>query len=155
MAYFFAYGDRMNTEKMQAGSPSARVVGPGRLDGYRLAFNVVSRSWGGGAANAVPDPRSSVWGVLWALDDGELDQLEPVNTGGVEADRALELDVVGPDGVVKAKTFAVDSSEAFVRPTDRYVDMLRATAEAHGLPDEALAELDRARLGQQGPAPRI
>ncbi len=56
MAYFFAYGDRMNTEKMQAGSPSARVVGPGRLDGYRLAFNVVSRSWGGGAANAVPDP---------------------------------------------------------------------------------------------------
>ncbi len=78
-----------------------------------------------------------------------------MNTGGVEADRALELDVVGPDGMVKAKTFAVDSSEAFVRPTDRYVDMLRATAEAHGLPDEALAELDRARLGQQGPAPTI
>ena len=155
MAYFFAYGDRMNTEKMQAGSPSARFVGPGRLDGYRLAFNVVSRSWGGGAANAVPDPRSSVWGILWAVDDAELEQLEPVNTGGEEADPALELDVEGPDGVVKAKTFAVDSSEAFVRPTDRYVDMLRATAEAHGLPDEALAELDRARLGQQGPAPTI
>ena len=46
----------MNTEKMQAGSPSARFVGAGRLDGYRLAFNVVSRSWGGGAANAVADP---------------------------------------------------------------------------------------------------
>ena len=110
----------------------------------------------GAAVRRTPSPtRSSVWGVLWALDDGELEQLEPVNTGGVEADRALELDVVGPDGVVKAKTFAVDSSESFVRPTDRYVDMLRATAEAHGLPDEALADLDRARLGQQGPAPRI
>jgi hypothetical protein len=155
MAYFFAYGDRMNTEKMQAGSPSARFVGPGRLDGYRLAFNVVSRSWGGGAANAVADPRSSLWGVLWALDDGELELLEPVNTGGAEADRALELNVEGPDGVVRARTFAVDSPEAFVRPTDRYVDMLRATAEAHGLPEEALSELDRARHGRSGPAPTI
>ncbi|HTG48270.1 MAG TPA: gamma-glutamylcyclotransferase family protein [Actinomycetota bacterium] len=155
MGYFFAYGDRMNAEKMQAGSPSARFAGPGRLDGFRLAFNVVSRSWGGGAANAVPDPRSSLWGVLWALDDVELTRLEPVNTGGADADRSFEVEVTGPDGVVKATTFWVDSPEAFVRPTDRYVDMLRATAEAHGLPQEALDELDRARAGQQGPAPAI
>ena len=63
MAFYFAYGDRMNAEKMTGSIPGARLVGPGRLDGYRLVFNVNSRAWGGGAANAVPDARSSVWGV--------------------------------------------------------------------------------------------
>jgi hypothetical protein len=145
----------MNTEKMLSGSPGARLVGPGRLEGYRLAFNVVSRSWGGGAANAVPDPRSSLWGVLWALDGTALDELQPVNTGFDEGDPALEVEVAGPEGVVKARTFAVHSAERFVRPTDRYVDMLRATAESHGLPVEALEAIDRARSGPQGPAPQI
>jgi len=65
------------------------------------------------------------------------------------------LEVNGPDGVVQARTFAVVSHATFVRPTERYIDMLRATAEAHGLPPEALSDLDRAVLGPQGPAPTI
>jgi len=36
MAFYFAYGDRMNAEKMTGSIPGARLVGPGRLDGYRL-----------------------------------------------------------------------------------------------------------------------
>src|SRR4029077_5202970 len=56
MAFYFAYGDRMNAEKMAGSIPGARLVGPGRLDGYRLAFNGNSRTWGGGAANARPPP---------------------------------------------------------------------------------------------------
>jgi len=156
MAFFFAYGDRMNEEKMIGEKPQARLVGPGRLDGYRLAFNVISRSWGGGAANAVSDPRSSLWGILWELDEAELEGLQPINRGGGPAeDRILDVDVQGPDGVVNARTFAVESNAFFVRPTDRYFDMLSATAVAHGMPDEAIAELDRAREAPQAPAPHI
>jgi len=156
MAFFFAYGDRMNEEKMIGEKPQARLVGPGRLDGYRLAFNVVSRGWGGGAANAVPDPRGSLWGILWELDEADLEGLQPVNRGGGPAeDRILNVQVEGPDGAVTARTFAVESSAGFVRPTDRYFDMLRATSVAHGMPDEALAALDRAREIPQAPAPHI
>jgi len=156
MAFFFAYGDRMNEEKMIGEKPNARLIGPGRLDGYRLAFNVISRGWGGGAANAVPDPRSSVWGILWELDEGDLQGLEPINRGGMPAeDRVLDVDVQGPDGVVLARTFAVESRESFVRPTDRYFDMLRATAVLQGLPEDALAAIDRAREAPQAPAPHI
>src|SRR5512143_1943765 len=71
MTYFFAYGDRMSTERMHAVVPEARVVGPAKVHGYRLAFNVSSRAWGGGAANAVPDAHGSMWGVLWDLGDGD------------------------------------------------------------------------------------
>jgi hypothetical protein len=155
MAFYFAYGDRMNAEKMAGSIPGARLVGPGRLDGYRLAFNVNSRAWGGGAANAVPDSRSSVWGVLWELRDDEMEHLEPINRGTPEQDRILEVDITGPEGVVRARTFAVESQETFVRPTERYFDMLRATAAAQGLPDEAIRSLDRARDNPQAPAPQI
>jgi hypothetical protein len=65
MPYFFTYGDRMSSERMAQFAPGATLVGAARLTGYRLAFNVASRAWGGGAANAVPDPRGSMWGVLY------------------------------------------------------------------------------------------
>jgi hypothetical protein len=156
MAFFFAYGDRMNEEKMIGEKPNARLVGPARLDGYRLAFNVISRAWGGGAANAVHDPRGSLWGILWELQDGDLQDLEPINRGGMPAeDRILDVEVHGPDGVVQARTFAVESHESFVRPTDRYFDMLRATAMNQGLPEDALAAIDQAREAPQAPAPHI
>jgi hypothetical protein len=156
MAFFFAYGDRMNEEKMIGEKPNARLVGPARLDGYRLAFNVISRGWGGGAANAVHDPRGSLWGILWELQDGDLEDLEPINRGGIQAeDRILDVEVDGPDGVVQARTFAVESHESFVRPTDRYFDMLRATAVIQGLPEDALAAIDQAREAPQAPAPHI
>ena len=47
------------------------------------------------------------------------------------------------------------SQETFVRPTERYFDMLCATAAAQGLPDEAIEALDRARDNPQAPAPQI
>jgi hypothetical protein len=156
MAFFFAYGDRMNEEKMIGETPNARLVGPGRIDGYRLAFNVMSRGWGGGAANAVPDPRGSIWGVLWELDEGDLEGLQPINRGGEpNEDRIFDADVHGPEGVVRARTFAVESRESFVRPTERYFDMLRATAVIQGLPEDALAAIDQAREAPQAPAPHI
>ncbi len=152
MAYFFAYGERMNAHKMQEDVPGARIVGPARLDGYRLAFNVTSRAWGGGGANAVPDPRGHLWGLLWEVDAGELASLDSFR--GDESSRlVLEVDVDGPEGVVAARTFAVDASERFVPPEDRYVAMLRAVAEDQGLPQEALAAIEEARLGPQGSAP--
>src|SRR5204862_7955481 len=120
MAFYFAYGDRMNAEKMSGSTPGARLVGAGRLDGYRLAFNVNSRAWGGGAANAVPDSRSSVWGVLWELGGDEMEHLEPINRGTPEQDRGLEVDITGAEGVGRARTFAVESQETFVAPTERY-----------------------------------
>jgi gamma-glutamylcyclotransferase len=156
VAFFFAYGDRMNEEKMIGEKPNARLVGPARLGGYRLAFNVISRAWGGGAANAVPDPRGNLWGILWELEEGDLEGLEPINRGGgPNEDRVLNVDVEGPDGTVTARTFAVESHEAFVRPTERYFDMLRATAVMQGLPEEAIEAMDRARETPAATAPQI
>jgi hypothetical protein len=154
VTYFFAYGDRMNAQKMRADAPGGRAVGPARLDGYRLAFNVASRSWGGGGANAVADPRGHLWGVLWDLDDEAFASIDSFR--GEEPSR-LVLDVIvdGPYGEVPARTYAVDSDERFIQPEDRYVDLLRAVASDQGLPADALDAIEDARSGPRGSAPSI
>jgi gamma-glutamylcyclotransferase len=154
VTYFFAYGERMNAEKMRADAPGAVAVGPARLDGYRLAFNVTSRSWGGGAANAVADPRGRLWGVLWDLDE---DAFRAIDSFRGDEPARLVLDVVvdGPEGPVTARTYAVDAQEGFVPPEDRYVGMLRAVAADQGLPQEALDAIEIARSGPRGSAPSI
>ena len=140
---------------MQGDTPGAVLLGPARLDGYRLVFNVQSRSWGGGAANAVPAIGGRLWGVLWEVGEAELEALNSFR-GDEEMQKVFEVEVEGPDGPVKATTFAVDSPERFVAPSDRYLAMLRAVVQQQGLPEEALSEIDAAATGgPSGPTPSI
>jgi AIG2-like family len=155
MAYFFAYGDRMNPEKMYGDTPGAKLIGPARVEGYRLEFNVQSRTWGGGAANAVADHGGTLHGVLWEVSDDDLARFDSFRGEDVGQHGVLDLEVDGPNGPVTARTFLVDSHAGYVRPADRYLQMLRAVAQAEGLPPEALAEIDRADRAPHGPAPSI
>ena len=154
MTYFFAYGDRMNTDRMAEFAPDARVVGPARLRGYRLLFNVRSRTWGGGAANAVIDPAGFLWGVLWDLGEADPTKLD-TSLDEDAPPQPLDVTVDGPDGPVAAQTMAIFSGERFVRPSERYVAMLRAQAEQQGLPQEAIDAIDEAAEGLYGQAPTI
>lgn len=155
MPHFFAYGARMNPTTMRTHTPEAVLIGPARLDGYRLAFNVPSRSWGGGAANAVPALGGHLWGILWEIGEDDLDALNSFR-GDEHMQHQLDVEVRGPDGPVKATTFAVDSPEQFVAPAERYLAMLRAVARDQGLPEEALAEIDAAATrGTRGQTPSI
>jgi hypothetical protein len=147
MAYYFAYGARMSSSHMLLTSPNATALGPAYLDGHRLVFNVLDRQFGGGAANAVPDPAARLWGVLWEVDDDELSGFdsfrgeEPSDTHGVI------VEVQGPTGPVSAKTMMLPVVEGFVAPADPYLRALHAGARAHGLPRQALDAIDRAERG--------
>jgi gamma-glutamylcyclotransferase (GGCT)/AIG2-like uncharacterized protein YtfP len=145
----------MNPKTMRTDTPAAVLIGPARLNGYRLAFNVPSRSWGGGAANAVPALGGHLWGILWEIGEGDLEALNSFR-GDEHMQHQLEVEVQGPDGQVKATTFAVDSPEQFVAPADRYLAMLRAVAREQGLPEEALVDIDAAaERGNRGQTPSI
>ncbi|MGZ8567064.1 MAG: gamma-glutamylcyclotransferase family protein [Actinomycetota bacterium] len=155
MPHFFAYGDRMSEEKMLSDLPGARLSGAAHVDGYRLAFNVMSRSWGGGAANAVFDPGSRLWGVLWEVGDDDFARLDSFRGPNDTPHRVVDVLAHGPDGPVQARTFVVDSDAGYIRPTDRYLQMLRSVVTQRDLPFEALDAIDRADQHPQGPAPTI
>ena len=144
MSLYFAYGSNMDPTHMARRSPGAEVVGPARLDGFRLAFSVYSTEWEGGAANLDLDEGSRVWGVLWEIPEEEIGGLDAFE-GHPTFFRREDVVVQGPEGSTIAWTYRVAHQErSYVRPTDEYVNRLISAIRQHGLPPEALDEVDRA-----------
>ena len=151
MALYFAYGSNMDPRVMQRAIPSAKVVGPGRLDGYRLEFNVYSDRWEGGAANLEADPDGRVWGVVWDMGDEDLDTLDTFS-GHPTYYRREDVEVETADGRRTCVTFRIAHQRGYVRPTNGYVARLRNAARMQGLPPEALDIIEAAAAP---PSPRI
>ena len=83
---YLAYGSNMDTARMMARCPGARLVGVARLRGYRL----VERLY----ADIEPAEGRSVRGVLWSVTEADLASLD--RHEGVEA------------GVYKRGVYAVE-----------------------------------------------
>jgi hypothetical protein len=144
MQLYFAYGSNMDARHMTDRVPEARTYGPGRLDGFRLAFSVYSTEWKGGAANLELDPEAHVWGLLWDVPEGEASGLDAFQ-GHPTFFRREDVIVNGPEGPVIAWTHRVaHQGGSFVRPTDAYLQTARAAIRVQGLPPEALDILDAA-----------
>ncbi len=54
---YFAYGSNLDQQQMRKRCPGARVLAPGVLRGYRIAFGNHSVKRGGAVATIVPYPR--------------------------------------------------------------------------------------------------
>ena len=152
MQLYFAYGANTDPRHMAERVPRARPLGPARLQGFRLQFNVYSTEWEGGAANIDPDEDAHVWGVLWELPEEELKGLDAYQ-GHPVFFRREDVAVDGPEGPAVAWTYRVaHQAGTYVRPTDSYVQHLRAAIRTMGLPPEALDILDEAA---RPPKPQI
>ena len=141
MSHYFAYGSNLSTRQMASRCPGAIALGPGRLDGFALAFTRPSRRWGGSAADILREPRSHVWGVVWCVTDDDLaalDRFEGVATGGY---RRFEVDVSLYRETVTAVTYAVVDPIPGGAPSGRYLHTILEGARQHGLPTDWIARL--------------
>jgi gamma-glutamylcyclotransferase (GGCT)/AIG2-like uncharacterized protein YtfP len=141
---YFAYGSNMDPDLIARRVPGAELVGPGRLDGFRLEFNVYSTEWEGGAANLELDENAHTWGVLWDVPDDQFGGLDAFQ-GHPTFFRREDVSVEGPEGSVIAWTYRVaHQAGSYVRPTDEYLQVLHSAIRVQGLPPEALDIVDRA-----------
>ncbi|MBI4245509.1 MAG: gamma-glutamylcyclotransferase [Planctomycetes bacterium] len=69
---YFAYGSNMDWNQMRDRCPSAKFIGVAKLPNHRLAFTRKSESRDCGVADAVVDQNSSVWGVVYEIDDRDI-----------------------------------------------------------------------------------
>jgi hypothetical protein len=105
---------------------------------------VYSTEWEGGAANLELDPNAHVWGLLWEVPDDEVGGLDAFR-GHPTFFRKEDVVVAGPRGSTIASTYRVaHQGGSYVRPTDAYLNKVRAAIRVHGLPPEALDILDTA-----------
>ncbi len=130
VGYYFAYGSNLDERQLAERCPSSRGLFRARLRHHRLDFTHFSSKWVGGAADVLPHSGADVWGVVYQLDDSELERLDR-HEGGY--DRVL-LEVESEDGrrhpVV---SYTVRDKHSF-RPTDIYLDKMLRWAEHWNLP---------------------
>jgi gamma-glutamylcyclotransferase (GGCT)/AIG2-like uncharacterized protein YtfP len=140
--YYFAYGSNMSARIMGEWCSEFRFLGVARLEGYRLAFNKPSQTWGGAAADVIAAAGQTVWGVLWEVDEAcgiALDDKESLG----EAYDYLECSVMLADGrVYRARSYTViHKRDPELRPSQAYKEVILEGAVEHGLPPDYIAWL--------------
>ena len=146
--WYFAFGANMHDgvfrERRGMRASEWRV---GRIDGYRLRFNLEGRPRGRTApANIEPCPGEEVWGVLYRItrrDLVRLDSREGVPGGAYRRTRlrAEDADMRPLD----AFAYVAQGKETDGNPSLRYLTLLREGARTHGLPAHWIDKLERVR----------
>ncbi len=144
--WYFAYGANMHDLVFR----DRRGMRPeewraGRVDGYRLRFNLDGRPKGRAApANISSDRREEVWGVLYRISRRDLVRLNA--SEGIPGRRYRPLALIAEDSrgnSLDAVTYIAGGNKADGRPSLRYITLLREGARAHGLPHHWIEFLDR------------
>ena len=150
--HWFIYGSSLDFDALRAWCaehgyvpPDVGRAEPARLPGWRLAFNVASKFWGGRVASLVEDAGSTVEGILVPM---------PASALGFVRHREGVLSGLYEERLVQAETFggARHEVKVFVAapsrvgpegpPAERYVETLRKGARERGLSPAWIAQLD-------------
>jgi gamma-glutamylcyclotransferase len=143
--WYFAYGANMDdrTFRIRRGiQPLDRGVG--RVEGYRLRFNLEGRPKGKAApANLYPDPEAEVWGVFYRITRRDLMRLDATEGVPGRGYRHAIVAVEANDGrPFDAVTYIAEGKPVDRKPSLRYITLLRDGARAHGLPGDYIRFLE-------------
>ena len=123
MKLYFAYGSNLNHERMQERCKDSKYIKNIFLEGYKLSFCAVSRSYG--VANIVKKSGSKVPGGLWEIsardekedsDEKELDVYEGYPT-------LYAKDFFNLNGE-KVMFYIMKRQNSFKPPLRQYVDII-------------------------------
>ena len=146
--HYFAYGSNLDDAQMRHRCPDHEVVGPAKLEGYRLLFQGNSDRWRGAVATVSPAVDRVVWGVLFLLSEDDLRALDEYEGYKGAANPSTlydreEVRVRTAVGVeVPALTYLM-RPHAEGKPSRLYLDTITNGAANHGLPREYVAQLSK------------
>ncbi len=135
--WYFAYGANMHEDTFRRRRGiEPREFRRGRLDGYRLRFNLEGRPKGRAApANLCPDPAAQVWGVVYRISRRDLMRLDLTEGVPGRGYRHTIVSVEADDGrLLDAVAYIAEGKDQDGKPSLRYLTLLREGAKAHGLP---------------------
>lgn len=155
---YFAFGSNLNPTQMAERCPGHKVVGMAELHDHKLAFPLTSPGWGGGVAGVQVAHGTSVFGVVYDLDEAQvaaLDRYEgfvgPGSQHNLYERERVWVDLVRADDGsfprrVRAEYYVPRVTNP-APPSRRYLDAILEGARFHRLPDEYVAVLARIATG--------
>lgn len=155
MELYFAYGSNLDIQQVRerCRNCDVRMVSIGYLPEHRLAFTQFYEPWGGGVADIVKSPNSSVWGILYELSIDALKLLDAYEGYPTDYDRT-EHSIMTPEGkAYSAWVYSVKRKDGdFIPPSKRYLDILKRTSKNSGFPVEYLLYLNQIKTVEESPA---
>ena len=153
--WYFAYGSNMQSATLRGrrGIHFHRAL-RGRARGWRLVLDKPGLiPTGSAVANIIPDATAEVWGVLYQIDEGDLGHLDL--TEGVLIGNYMRIEIAVVPSIVdpplSAFTLVSDRRNPGARPSTRYMGLLIAGAEEHGLPADYVEFLRRIPAQPESP----
>lgn len=137
--HYFAFGSNLHRARLQGRAPSARALGPARLEGFRLCADKRS-SDGSGKLNLARDAAASVWGVAFRIEPEDLAALAGFEPGYLQIGVSVQL---RGGGALAATTFLSEQRAVGLRLQPGYRELVIAGAREHALPAEWIELLER------------
>jgi gamma-glutamylcyclotransferase (GGCT)/AIG2-like uncharacterized protein YtfP len=122
MEMIFAYGCNVDPFQLRRHCPNARVVGTAVLRGHKLVFGGWTEEWGGPTASLQSEEGAICPGVVFRVEDKELEALDILGEGCDGAYKRVEFEVElksGESHVVQV--YVLKSSLANRTPSGKYV----------------------------------
>lgn len=152
---WFVYGSSLHRPSFEAWAtehgyrvPDLSSGVPARLEGHRLAFDVISRFWGGAVGTPTPSPGDAIEGLAVTMPPearGLVDHKEGAISGLFEP-FAVEVTPLGGGAPLRAVAYrAVASGRAprEIAPAPRWLEVVIEGARAAGLTDDWIRRLER------------
>lgn len=139
---YFAFGSNMLTHRLSARVGSARLIGPVRASGWRLAFHKRGAD-GSGKCDLCPShERDSVMGVLFELDETALRILDGFEGPGYQRE-PIRLSDAGTSIDALAYRAQTAYQDASLQPYGWYRQLVLAGLLEHGASSNEIAKIRR------------
>ncbi|MEL6272291.1 MAG: gamma-glutamylcyclotransferase family protein [Chloroflexota bacterium] len=132
----FVYGSLMHSDQMKKTCGDADSPGYGRVDGYRIAFNRLSRVWGGGVADLVPAEGMTVYGRVYSVEDACKVAMDIREQNGIVYIRVpITVTLPAEERTVEASTYKIIQPETYeIAPAEGYIYAITQGAREANLP---------------------
>lgn len=122
--------------------PSAKVIGPAAAEGFDLTFTKPSKD-GSGKASIVSASGTDVPGVVFEIDNAELESLDRAEGAGFGYERYSDFKVRVADGAeCEVTTYMATESRAELAPYDWYLALVVAGAKEHSFDQNYINTLE-------------
>ncbi|WP_413375568.1 gamma-glutamylcyclotransferase family protein [Alkalihalobacillus sp. 1P02AB] len=127
MPYYFAYGSCMDLKDI-ARDVVAEVVGPAKLNHYRLAFTKYSENRQGGVADIITAPMDYLEGIVFKVADFKgLDRREGAPSFYKRI--VLPVELYNEKRFIDVSTYTIVQKEVLeIKPSAEYAGLIRSGA---------------------------
>jgi gamma-glutamylcyclotransferase (GGCT)/AIG2-like uncharacterized protein YtfP len=140
---YFSYGSFLDSETLKRHCPKAIYKGMAMLPNWEVQFNFLSRTYNGGVTGIEPAVAKLVRGVLYEVNNEELqhlDSIEGVPEGIYYRQTIYVVNELGK--AAKAATYRTTNPKGPFKPTKRYLSLMVNGAKEHGLDTDYVKELE-------------